>query len=179
MGEPDRKPSRAGISIGDTLAATYATIGALGALHHRKLTGEGQVVDASIYESVLTVMESLIPEQVVEGYTRERSGSYLPAIAPSNIYDGSDGMVIIAANQDTVFARMCDAMGMPDLKTDPRYATHTARGANQIELDELIQAWAKDKTIDQLEKIMIEHSVPVGKVYRAEEMLSDPHYAAR
>ena len=179
MGNPDSKPSRAGISMGDTLAATYATVGALAALHHREKTGEGQVIDASIYESVLTVMESLVPEYTVEGFTRERSGSFLPAIAPSNIYDGSDGMVIIAANQDTIFARLSQAMGMPDLKDNPRYATHTARGKNQIELDDLIQDWAKDKTIAVIEAIMIEHAVPVGKVYRAKDMLDDPHYAAR
>ena len=179
MGDPDRKPSRAGISLGDSLAGTYATVGALAALHHREKTGEGQVIDASIYESILTIMESLVSEHTVEGYTRERSGSILPAIAPSNIYDGTDGMVIIAANQDTVFERMSKAMGMPELKDDPRYATHTARGANQTELDNLIQDWAKDKTIAELEDIMIEHSVPVGKVYRAKEMLDDPHYAAR
>ena len=145
MGDPDRKPSRAGISLGDTLAATYATVGALAALHHREKTGEGQVIDASIYESVLTVMESLVSEHTVEGFTRERSGSYLPAIAPSNIYDGSDGMVIIAANQDTIFARFSAAIGMPELKDNPRYATHVARGGNQIELDEIIAEWAKDK----------------------------------
>jgi len=179
MGDPDRKPSRAGISLGDTLAATYATVGALAALHHREKTGEGQVIDASIYESVLTVMESLVPEHTVEGFTRERSGSYLPAIAPSNIYDGSDGMVIIAANQDTIFARLAQAMGMPELKDNPRYATHVARGANQIELDVLIGQWTKDKTIADIEAIMIDHAVPVGKVYRAKEMLEDPHYAAR
>ena len=179
MGDPDRKPSRAGISLGDTLAATYATVGALAALHHREKTGEGQVIDASIYESVLTVMESLVAEHTVEGFTRERSGSYLPAIAPSNIYDGSDGMVIIAANQDTIFGRLSEAMGMPDLKDNPRYATHVARGANQIELDALIGDWTKDKTIGDIEDIMIKHAVPVGKVYRAKEMLDDPHYAAR
>lgn len=179
MGEPDRKPSRAGISLGDSLAATFATVGALGALHHREKTGEGQVIDASIYESVLTIMESLVSEHTVEGYTRERSGSYLPAIAPSNIYDGSDGMVIIAANQDTIFGRMSAAMGMPELKDDPRYATHVARGANQIELDDLIGDWAKDKTIGEIEAIMNENAVPVGKVYRAQDMVSDPHFAAR
>ena len=179
MGDPDRKPSRAGISLGDTLAATYATVGALAALHHLEKTGEGQVIDASIYESVLTVMESLVAEHTVEGFTRERSGSYLPAIAPSNIYDGSDGMVIIAANQDSIFGRLSTAMGMPDLKDNPRYATHVARGANQIELDALIGEWTKDKTISDIEDIMIKHAVPVGKVYRAKEMLDDPHYAAR
>ena len=179
MGDPDRKPSRAGISLGDSLAGTYATVGALAALHHREKTGEGQVIDTSIYESILTIMESLVSEHTIEGYTRERSGSILPAIAPSNIYDGSDGMVIIAANQDTVFARLSDAIGQPDLKTNPRYATHVARGANQTELDDIIQEWTKDKPIAQIEDIMIENAVPVGKVYRAKEMLDDPHYIAR
>ena len=179
MGDPDRKPSRAGISLGDSLAGTYATVGALAALHHREKTGEGQVIDTSIYESILTIMESLVSEHTVEGFTRERSGSILPAIAPSNIYDGSDGMVIIAANQDTVFARLSDAIGQPDLKTNPRYATHVARGANQTELDDIIQDWTKDKPIAQIEDIMIENAVPVGKVYRAKDMLDDPHYIAR
>ena len=179
MGDPDRKPSRAGISLGDSLAGTYATVGALAALHHREKTGEGQVIDTSIYESILTIMESLVSEHTIEGFTRERSGSILPAIAPSNIYDGSDGMVIIAANQDTIFARLSDAIGKPDLKTNPRYATHVARGANQTELDDIIQDWTKDKPIAQIEDIMIENSVPVGKVYRAKEMLDDPHYIAR
>lgn len=155
-----------------------ATVGALAALHHREKTGEGQVIDASIYESVLTVMESLVSEHTVEGFTRERSGSYLPAIAPSNIYDGTDGMVIIAANQDTIFARLSKAMGMPELKDNPRYATHVARGANQIELDEVIGNCAKDKTIADIEAVMIENAVPVGKVYRAKDMIDDPHYIA-
>ena len=179
MGDPDRKPSRAGISLGDSLAGTFATVGALSALHHREKTGEGQVVDASIYESVLAIMEGLIGEYQIEGLTRERSGSILPAIAPSNIYDGTDGMVIIAANQDTVFARLAQAMGRPELASDPRYATHTVRGGNQTELDDLIQDWAKDKTIAELEALMIEHAVPVGKVYRASDMLDDPHFEAR
>lgn len=179
MGDPDRKPSRAGISLGDSLAGTYATVGALAALHHREKTGEGQVIDTSIYESILTIMESLVSEHTIEGFTRERSGSILPAIAPSNIYDGSDGMVIIAANQDTIFARLSDAIGQPDLKKNPRYATHVARGANQTELDDLIQEWTKDKSIAEIEKIMIENAVPVGKVYRAKDMLDDPHYMAR
>ncbi len=179
MGEPDRKPSRAGISMGDTVAGTYAAVGALAALHHRDRTGEGQMIDASIYESVLTMMEALVPEYTVEGHTRERTGSYLPAIAPSNIYDGKDGMVVIAANQDTVFARLCQAIGQPALKDDPRYVDHAARGKNQLELDALINEWSSERTIDEIEAIMIENGVPVGKVYRVRDMLDDPHYAAR
>lgn len=179
MGEADRVPSRAGISLGDSLAGLYAALGALAALHHREKTGEGQMIDATIYESVLSVMEALVPEYQFEGYTRERSGSILPNIAPSNIYTGSDGMVIIAANQDTVFARLCEAIGQPALKDHPDYKSHVARGKNQKALDDLIQDWASTRTIDDIERIMIEHGVPVGKVYRAADMLSDPHYKAR
>ena len=124
-------------------------------------------------------MESLVPEHTIEGFTRERSGSYLPAIAPSNIYDGKDGMVIIAANQDTIFARLSKAMDMPSLADNPRYATHTALGTHQLELDDIIQKWANDKTISEIEEIMIRNAVPVGKVYRAKEMIEDPHFKAR
>jgi len=179
MGEPDRKPSRAGISLGDSLAATYATVGALGALHHREKTGEGQVIDATIFESCLQITEGLIGEYVTEGSTRERTGSFLPGIAPSNIYDTSDGMVIVAANQDTIFKRLCDAMGRPEMASDPNYATHVARGENQIELDALINAWTKGQTAAEVEDLMIQHAVPVGKIFRAKEMLEDPHYAER
>ncbi len=179
MGEADRVPSRAGISLGDSLAGLHAALGALAALHHREKTGEGQVIDATIYESVLAVMEGLVPEYQIEGYTRERTGSFLPGIAPSNIYPGSDGMVVIAANQDTVFARLCDAMGQPGLKDHPDYRTHTLRGQNQAALDALIGEWSRARTIDEIERLMIENGVPVGKVYRATDMLTDPHFAAR
>ncbi len=179
MGEPDRKPSRAGISLGDTAAGTFAAIGALAALRHRDQTGEGQVVDATIYESVLALTEALVPEYTIEQVTRERSGSILPDVAPSNIYDANDGMVIIAANQDTVFARLCEAIGQEGLSTDERYATHSARGANQLELDAIIQEWCSQLSIEAIEKAMIDHAVPVGKVYRAKDMLEDPHYQSR
>lgn len=179
MGEPDRKPSRAGISIGDTLAASNAAFGALAALHHRHRTGEGQVVDASIFESVLSVMESLVPEHTIENRTRERSGSFLPNIAPSNIYDASDGMVVIAANQDTVFARLCRAMKRPDLTNDPRYANHVERGENQSELDQLIQAWARERSVEEIEEVLVAHAVPVSRVYTAADMIKDEHFIAR
>jgi formyl-CoA transferase len=179
VGDPDRAPSRMGISIGDSLAATYGCMGALAALHHRERTGEGQIIDSSLYEAVLQVMESLIPEYTIAGYIRERSGSTLPNVAPSNVYRCSDGEYLIGANQDTVFARLCEAMGRPELATDARYSTHVARGQNQKELDELIEAWTKTLTIEELEARMVEHAVPAGRMYRAPEMLADPHFAAR
>ncbi len=178
-GEPDRRPSRAGLSIGDTLAATFACNGALAALHHREKTGEGQVIDASIFESVLSVMEATIPEYVVSDYVRERSGSTLPNVAPSNIYDCSDGTILIAANQDTVFSRLCKVMGRRDLIDDERFATHTARGANMELLDGIINEWSKTKTMAEIDSLMQQAGVPAGRIYRAPEMLDDPHYAAR
>lgn len=179
MGEPDRRPSRAGISIGDSLAATFATVGALAALEHRRRTGEGQVIDSSIYESVFAMMESLIPEYQFGGHIRERTGPILPKIAPSNIYEASDGSVVIAANQNTVWERLAAAMGRPELGKDPRYDSHTNRGERQGELDDLINDWSKTKTMAELEAICDEFGVPFGRVYRAPEMLADPHFAAR
>jgi crotonobetainyl-CoA:carnitine CoA-transferase CaiB-like acyl-CoA transferase len=179
IGEPDRRPARAGISIGDTLAATYAGLGALAALHHREKTGEGQVVDSAIYEAVFAMMESLIPEYQFGNYIRERTGPILPKVAPSNIYAASDGSVVIAANQNTVWERLAAAMGRADLAKDEKYATHTSRGENQTELDDLIQSWSQTKTMAELEAICDEFGVPFGRVYRAPEMISDPHFAAR
>ena len=178
-GEPDRQPSRAGISIGDSLAATYACVGALAALHHRDRTGEGQVIDASIYESVLSVMEATIPEYTVSNHIRERSGSTLPNVAPSNIYDCSDGIFLIAANQDTVFARLCDAIGQPELASDERFSSHTARGKNMELLDGIINDWTRTLPVDEVASIMEKHGVPSGKIFRAPDMLEDPQFAAR
>jgi formyl-CoA transferase len=178
-GDPDRQPSRAGLSIGDSLAATFACNGALAALHHRERTGEGQVVDASIFESVLNVMEATIPEYVVSNYIRERSGATLPNVAPSNIYDCSDGIFLIAANQDTVFARLCAAIGQPELAEDERYKTHTARGVNMEVLDSIINDWTKTRTMAEVDALMQKAGVPAGKIFRAPEMLEDPHYKAR
>ncbi len=179
VGEPDRPPSRVGVSIGDSLAASYGCMGALAALHAREKTGKGQVVDTALYESVLQVMESLIPEYDVNGIMRQRSGSVLPGIAPSNVYSCSDGEYMIGANNDAIFARLCQAMGQPELASDDRYATHKARGERQVELDNLINEWTRTLTIDTLEALMIDYSVPAGRVYRAPDMLKDPQFAAR
>ncbi len=179
-GDPSKPPSRTGISIGDTLTALFATIGTLSALHARTHTGRGQVVDAALYESVLAVMESLLTEYHVAGFIRERTGSLIPNIAPANIYPtAGNGMHLISGNQDTVWRRMAEAMGMPELGTDPKFATHIARGENQTELDNLIADWSVGYTTDELNDLLNEHSVPNGKMYRAPEMLADEHFAAR
>ncbi|MDP3299308.1 MAG: CoA transferase, partial [Phenylobacterium sp.] len=173
-GEPDRPPARAGISIGDSLAAMHAVMGIMMALHARDRTGKGQVVDAALYESVLGVMENLITEYDLTGYVRERSGSILPGIAPSNAYPCSGGdMAVIGGNGDTVFARLCEAMGQPELSIDPRYATHAARGERQEELDAVISAWTSTLSLEDLLELLERHGVPAGRNYRAPDMLTD------
>jgi formyl-CoA transferase len=179
VGDPSTPPSRMGISIGDSLAATFACIGALSALHHRDKTGRGQVVDSAIYEAVLNMMESLVTEYDKAGYVRERTGAILPNVAPSNVYRTADGMVLIAANQDTVFSRLAEAMAQPDLATNPKYSTHGARGAHQAELDALVDAWTSTLTTRAVLDAMDKYGVPAGLIYRAPDMLEDPHFKAR
>lgn len=180
VGDPSTPPSRVGISIGDTLAAMFAALGGLSALHEKQRSGRGQVVDSAIYEAVLGVMESLVPDWALGGLQRERSGAILPQIAPSNVYPTSDGKwVIIAANQDTVFRRLAQAMGQPELADDPRFATHHARGERQEELDTLIAEFTHELEAETLEEVMERHSVPVGKIFRPQEMLSDAQYLSR
>lgn len=179
-GDPDRPPSRVGLSIGDSLAATFACLGTLAALHSRHATGRGQVVDSAIYEAVLAMMESTIPEFTQAGVIRERSGAILPKIAPSNVYPTADGeMILIGANQDSVFARLCQAMEHPELAEDVRYRDHAARGEYQQELDELIADWTRTIGADALLEILEINGVPAGRIYRAPDMLADPQYAAR
>ncbi|MBM2614829.1 CoA transferase [Actinoplanes sp. LDG1-06] len=179
-GDPSTPPSRIGVSLGDSLAGNFAALGAMMALRVAERTGQGQVVDSAIYESVLAMMESLIPEYAIGGYTRERTGSILPNVAPSNAYPTQDGgVVLIAANQDTVFRRLAVVMGRSELAEDPRYATHAARGENQVALDELIAKWTEKFDQGPLLQMLHDAGVPAGSVYTAKEMLSDAHFEAR
>jgi formyl-CoA transferase len=179
-GEPDRPPARAGISIGDSLTAMHAVMGITMALHHRSNTGRGQMIDAALFESVLAVMENLVTEYDLTGYVRERSGAILPGIAPSNVYPcAGDEMILIGGNGDTVFARLAETMGRADLATDPKFASHAARGENQRELDEIIAAWTRTFTLADLLALLEEKGIPSGRVFRAPDMLEDPQYKAR
>ncbi len=180
VGDPSTPPSRMGISIGDTLAATFACLGGMMALHNMHRTGRGQVVDSAIYEAVLNVMESLITEYDKADFIRERTGAILPNVAPSNVYPTKDEkFVLIAANQDTVFSRLAKVMGREELAADERYATHSARGKYQAELDDLIAEWTRTMTAAELGPLLDEAGVPRGDIYRAPEMLEDAHFKAR
>jgi formyl-CoA transferase len=124
-------------------------------------------------------MESLLPEWEVAGYQRERTGSVLPNVAPSNAYPTLDGPILIAANQDSVFRRLATVMGQPELAEDARYATHGARGANAAGLDDLIAAWTAGQKGAEVLALLHHHGIPAGRIYRAADMLSDPHFRAR
>ena len=180
-GFPDRPPPRVGISLGDSLAATFGALGAVTALYNREANGgKGQMVDVGIYEAVLALMESTIPEYALTGHIRGRTGAILPFVAPSNTYPTSEGdYVVIGANADTVFARFAGALGHPEWAEDGRYATHYARGENQEELDGLIADWTSERTAEEVIEAMREASVPAGKLFTAEDMLADEQYAAR
>ncbi|MFA1820042.1 CaiB/BaiF CoA transferase family protein [Virgibacillus oceani] len=179
-GFEDRPPTRIGISIGDTLAALFATVGSLTALHERNDSGKGQVVDTAIYESVFSVMESIIPDYLLADYVRERMGNILPGVAPSNIYPTKDETyIVIGANADGVFKRLCEAMDQPELFENPKYSSHHARSDNMSELDQLIGEWTKGHESEYVLDLLAEKGVPSGLIYSAKDIVKDPHYNAR
>ena len=167
--------------MGDSLAATFGALGAMTALYNREVRGgRGQVVDVGIYEAVLALMESTIPEYALAGHVRGRTGAILPFVAPSNTYPtAEEDYIVIGANADTVFGRFAKAIGHPEWAESERYATHHARGENQEELDDLISDWTSQRSAEEVLQVMREASVPAGKLFTAEDMLSDEQYAAR
>ncbi len=180
-GFPDAPPPRSGISLGDSLGATFGALGALTALYHREAhDGKGQVVDVGIYEAILALMESTIPEYELTGHVRGRTGTVLPFVAPANLYPTSDGgYVLISGNADTVFGRLAKAMGHSEWAEDERFATHHARGENMEKLDGMISGWTEERTEEEVLEAMAGAGVPAGKVFTAKDMVEDPHYEAR
>jgi formyl-CoA transferase len=175
-GYPDRPPVRPNLSVGDTLASLHGVIGALLALR----SGKGQVVDVALYESVFNVTESLLPEYDALGEVRERSGSTLPGIAPSNLYLCGDGAyVLIAGNADSLYRRLMTAIGREDLRDDPALARNDGRAAQMTRIDEAISAWTSMRTQQEVLQAMEQAEVPAGRIYSAADIAADPHYAAR
>ncbi len=180
-GAPGEAPPRLGVSLGDSLAAVYATHGVLMALYHRDARGgTGQVVDASIMESCFSMLESMVPEYDRLGFVREPSGTKLSGIAPSNVYRSSDGKwVVIAANAENLWQRLCAVMEREDLLTDPKFSSHRARGDNQEELDGIVAEWAGRRTATEIDTLLNEAGVVCGPVYSIADIFEDPQYAAR
>jgi formyl-CoA transferase/succinyl-CoA--D-citramalate CoA-transferase len=179
-GSPDAPPSRTGISLGDSLAGMFSVIGALAALTQARATGQGQEVDVAIYEAVAALMESTMADYELGGVLRERSGGILAGVAPSNAYPTSDGSdVVIAGNANSVFTRLCEAMGRPELAKDPKFESHVARGHHMKEIDDIIAQWTITQSSDELLEVLEAHGVPAGKIFTAHDMLHDAHFAAR
>jgi len=179
-GFPGGPPPRLALSLGDSLAGMFAAQGALAALYRRSVTGEGQVVDAALTESCLAIQESTIPDYDIGGVVRGPSGTRLEGIAPSNIYRSADGSwVVIAANQDTVFRRLCAAMGQPELADDDRFVNHVARGRNQDELDKIIGDWAGRRAPADIMDTLSEAGVISGPINTVAEVVQDPQLLSR
>ncbi|MCV7251880.1 CoA transferase [Mycolicibacterium fluoranthenivorans] len=179
-GFPGGPPPRLALSLGDSLAGMFAAQGALAALYRRSVTGVGQVVDTALTESCLAIQESTIPDYDVGGVVRGPSGTRLEGIAPSNIYQSANGSwVVIAANQDTVFRRLCEAMGRPELATDGRFVNHVARGRNQDELDKIIGDWAAERQPAEIIETLSQAGVISGPINTVAEVVTDPQLQAR
>ena len=181
-GFPGEAPPRTGISLGDSLAAMFAVQGILAALYHRDVLGDGrgQVIDVSLMEASFALLESAVPEYDRLGIVREPSGTGIKGVAPSNIFKSRDDLwVVIAANQDTVFRRLCEAMGKPELADDPRFATHVARGENQQEIEGVVADWASQHDARDIDRILNDAGVVCGPIYTMAEIFEDPQFKAR
>lgn len=180
-GEPGRVPVRVGVSIGDSLASLHGVIGVLLALYHRKVNGgKGQYIDVALYEAVFNMMESTLPEYDAFGVVRERTGSALPGIAPTNAYPCKDGeYVLVAGNGDSIFRRLMEAIGRSDLANDPGLAHNEGRVRRVEELDRVIGEWAAARSIEEVLDAMDKARVPAGRIYSAKDIVEDSHYAAR
>ena len=182
-GFPGQAPPRAGISLGDSLAGMFAVQGILAALYHRDVLGgdgRGQVVDVSLMEASFALLESTVPEYDRLGVVRQPTGTGLKGVSPSNIFKSRDGIwVVIAANKDNVFQRLCEVMGQPELADDPRFATHLARGDNQEEIEGIVADWAVLHDADDLDRMLNEAGVVCGPIYTVAEIFEDPHFKAR
>lgn len=179
MGEPGRAPVRAGVSLGDTLAALHGVIGVLLALQARARTGRGQVVDVALFEAVFNCMESLLPEYSAFGAVREPAGSALPGIAPSNAYRCADGQVVIGGNGDSIYRRLMSAIGRADLAEAPDLASNAGRVARVDEIDAAITQWTVQRPVDAVVAALQAVQVPVGRIYTVRDIAADPHYRAR
>lgn len=179
-GYPSQPPPRMAVSLGDSLGALFAVQGILAALYRRNLSGCGQVVDVALTEASLALLESVIPEYDRTGVIRRPSGTRLDGIAPSNLFAAMDGeWVIVAANQDTVFRRLCRAIGRAELADDPRFATHVARGAHQEQIEAIVAEWVAARTAREVQEVLEAADVVVGPVYTAADIVADPQFRAR
>ncbi|MGE0827536.1 MAG: CaiB/BaiF CoA transferase family protein [Candidatus Binatia bacterium] len=181
VGFPDRPPARVGISLGDSLAGMFSAFGVMTALYHRDVNGgQGQVIDTALYEAVFALLEGTLTEYDRTGFIRTRTGTTLPGFAPSNLYPCKNGQwVVIAANTDNLFKRLCAVMQREDLLTDPRFVGQVVRGQHREVIDGIVAAWTQDQDLATVLARLEEATIPVGPVYSIADIVNDPHFQAR
>ncbi|WP_346206859.1 CoA transferase [Caldifermentibacillus hisashii] len=178
-GEADGSPTRTGNAIGDFLGGLFATYGTLSALYYKQRTGKGQHVDAALLDSVIAVLENVIPNYVGLGKVTERMGSRIPGIAPYNTFLAKDGYVVIGVSSNQIWKRFVDVIGRPELNDDPRFNSPSARVENVEEVEKITQEWVSQKTVEEVVSILNEAGVICGPVYSVEQLIEDPHVKAR
>ena len=181
-GFPGGPPVRPNLSIGDTLAGLHSALGIVMACVHRLKDpeGRGQVIDTALYEAVFNLLEGVVPEYDGAGVIREPSGSTLTGIVPTNTYRCTDGKyIIIGANGDSIFKRLAEKMGRPDMAADPRYADNAGRVQHEEELDAAISAWTESMDSETALTRLEEARVPSGPIYSVADMFVDEHFKAR
>ncbi len=179
-GDPDRPPARVGVQLTDYITGLYAAFGAMMALYHRARTGEGQYVDAALYECAFSFMEPHVPVFDKLGIVANRTGPALADSAPNNLYPTRDGRYIhISGMHEAVFKRLAGAMGRPELANDPRFNTLLERNQHAAAIDDLVQRWTLEHTVDELEEKLNAADVPASRIYTLADVFKDPHYRAR
>jgi formyl-CoA transferase len=186
-GNPDRPPTRVGVSLGDSLAGLHAVVGALVALvaqlrggDAQSTPGGGETVDVALYEAVFSVMESLVPDYSAYGFVRERTGSILDSVAPSNIYKCAGGRwIVVAGNSDSLFRRLMSAIGRNDLADDPELQNNAGRVRHRVRIDEAISEETEKRSLEAVMEILVAAGVPAGPIYSSADIVADPHFIAR
>jgi len=181
VGFPDRAPCRVGISLGDSLAGMFSAYGVMMALYHRDVHGgQGQMIDMALYEGAFALLEGTLTEYDRTGFIRTRTGTTLPGFAPSNLYPCKGGQwVVIAANTDRLFRRLCTLMQREELVNDPRFVNQVIRGQNRDAIDEIVTAWTVDQELDTLLSRLEAATIPAGPVNSITDIVKDPHVQAR
>ncbi|MBF6275514.1 formyl-CoA transferase [Nocardia sp. 852002-20019_SCH5090214] len=185
VGDPDRPPVRVGVSIGDSIAGIYAAFGTVLALFQRKGAEERiplpqRIIDVALNESILSVMESLVPDYEAYGINRQRVGGRMEGIAPSNAYPCADGTsIIIGGNGDAIFRRYMQVIERPDLAEDPELQDNAGRWRHRDRLDAAIGEWSVRHTRDEALAILEQAAIPCGPIYTAADIVADEQYRAR
>jgi len=181
-GKPGEAPMRPNLSLGDSLAGIHTALGIVMACLHRSNDPQsrGQVIDTALFEATFNMLEGVIPEFDGAGVIREPSGSTITGIAPTNTYRCSDGkFIIIGANGDSIFKRLCEKMGRPDMAQDARFASNEGRVENEEEIDGVIAGWTDSMDSSTALSLLDEARVPSGPIYSVADMMVNEHFIAR